>query len=96
MGGQGGLGGEERNGRGGGGALQAGSDASALDLAGVGEARLECTVGNPLKENDGSKDAYVSYSVTTVVGFAFLLSSFSLFLYVCEGIGVGFSWFKLR
>jgi hypothetical protein len=39
-----------------------------LDLAGVGEAKLECTVTNPLKENDGSKDAYMSYLVTTTVG----------------------------
>jgi sorting nexin-4 len=29
--------------------------------------RLECTVGLPLKENDGSKDAFVSYLVTTNV-----------------------------
>src|SRR4051794_34603675 len=49
------------------GGLQAGRNATSLDLAGVGEARLECTVGHPLKENDGSKDAYISYLVTTHV-----------------------------
>lgn len=38
-----------------------------LDYAGVGNAVLECTVSQPLKENDGSKDAYVSYLVTTNV-----------------------------
>lgn len=50
-----------------GGALQAGRDADIMDLAGVGEAKLECTVTHPLKENDGSKDAYISYLVTTTV-----------------------------
>ena len=43
-------------------------NADAVDLAGIGEhGRLECTVGSPLKENDGTKDAYVSYLVTTNV-----------------------------
>jgi hypothetical protein len=46
---------------------QAGYNADALDLAGVGDGRLECTVDSPLKENDGSKDAFVSYLVTTHV-----------------------------
>jgi sorting nexin-4 len=49
--------------------LQAGRNADGMDLAGVGEAKLECTVTHPLKENDGSKDAYMSYLVTTIVGF---------------------------
>ncbi|EHL02134.1 putative Sorting nexin-4 [Glarea lozoyensis 74030] len=40
-----------------------------MDLAGVGEGTLECTVTQPLKENDGSKDAYVSYLVTTTTNF---------------------------
>jgi len=40
-----------------------------LDLAGVGDGVLECTVTNPIKENDGSKDAYVSYLVTTNTTF---------------------------
>ena len=30
---------------------------------------LECTVSHPVKENDGTKDAYVSYLITTNVGF---------------------------
>jgi sorting nexin-4 len=46
---------------------QLGNNADAMDLAGVGEGTLECTVTQPLKENDGSKDAYVSYLVTTTV-----------------------------
>lgn len=47
---------------------QAGDNADALDLAGIGiEGTLDCTVDSPLKENDGSKDAYVSYRVTTHV-----------------------------
>jgi sorting nexin-4 len=47
--------------------LQVGRNADIMDLAGVGEAKLECTVTHPLKENDGSKDAYMSYLVTTIV-----------------------------
>ena len=46
---------------------QAGTDADAVDLAGIGDGRLDCTVDTPLKENDGTKDAYVSYLVTTNV-----------------------------
>lgn len=44
-----------------------GHHADAMDLAGVGEGVLECTVTQPIKENDGTKDAYVSYLVTTNV-----------------------------
>jgi len=45
---------------------QAGEEADAVDLAGIGrEGLLEVTVDQPLKENDGTKDAYVSYLVTT-------------------------------
>ncbi|KAL8947132.1 MAG: hypothetical protein Q9222_006548, partial [Ikaeria aurantiellina] len=45
---------------------QAGEGATAVDLAGIGEqGRLDCTVSSPLKEHDGTKDAYVSYLVTT-------------------------------
>ncbi len=47
--------------------LQAGHNADAVDLAGVEDGRLECTVDTPQKENDGTKDAYVSYLVTTHV-----------------------------
>ena len=50
---------------------QIGRSADSMDLAGVGEGILECTVTSPLKENDGSKDAYVSYLVTTNVCLPF-------------------------
>lgn len=50
--------------------LQAGRNADAVDLAGIGEGRLDCTVDAPQKENDGTKDAYVSYLVTTHVSFS--------------------------
>lgn len=47
---------------------QAGEAADATDLAGIGEqGRLDCIVSSPLKEHDGTKDAYVSYLVTTDV-----------------------------
>lgn len=46
---------------------QTGHAADALDLAGLEGAVLECTVTSPIKENDGTKDAYVSYLVTTNV-----------------------------
>lgn len=53
---------------------QAGEQADGVDLAGIGrDGSLEVTVDTPLKENDGTKDAYVSYLVTTHVSFiAFL------------------------
>lgn len=47
---------------------QAGPLADAVDLAGIGDGVLEVTVDSPLKENDGTKDAYISYLVTTHVG----------------------------
>ena len=46
---------------------QAGETADQVDLAGVGDGSLDCTVDTPQKENDGTKDAYVSYLVTTHV-----------------------------
>jgi sorting nexin-4 len=46
---------------------QAGEYADAVDLGGIGNGVLECTVDTPLKENDGTKDAYVSYLITTHV-----------------------------
>ncbi|KAL9125713.1 MAG: hypothetical protein Q9217_005127 [Psora testacea] len=52
------------------GSAQAGHNADEVDLAGIGDGRLDCTVGTPLKENDGTKDAYVSYLVTTHTDFA--------------------------
>ena len=51
---------------------QAGDNADAVDLAGIGDGVLECTVDTPLKENDGSKDTYVSYLISTHVGCLFL------------------------
>jgi sorting nexin-4 len=38
-----------------------------LDLAGVEGGTLECTVTQPIKENEGTKDVFVSYLVTTNV-----------------------------
>lgn len=46
-----------------------GENADGVDLGGIGNGRLDCTVNTPLKENDGTKDAYVSYLVTTHVCF---------------------------
>lgn len=34
---------------------------------GAGAEKLECTVGQAIKENDGTKDAFVSYLITTNV-----------------------------
>lgn len=48
------------------GTMQAGHNADAVDLAGVEDGRLDCTVDTPLKEGDGN-NAYVSYLVTTQV-----------------------------
>ena len=47
---------------------QAGALADPIDLAGIGDGVLECEVSSPLKENDGTKDAYISYLITTKVG----------------------------
>lgn len=57
---------------------QAGEYADGVDLAGIGDGILECTVDTPLKENDGTKDAYVSYLVTTHVFLLPRLHPFSL------------------
>lgn len=38
-----------------------------VDFDGIGEGMIECKVTQPIKENDGTKDAYVSYVVTTNV-----------------------------
>lgn len=49
---------------------QAGQNADDADLAGLGpEGILEAAVNSPQKESDGTKDAYVSYLVTTHVGW---------------------------
>ena len=50
------------------GSAQAGHNADQVDLAGIGDGRLDTRVDTPLKENDGTKDAYISYLVTTEVG----------------------------
>jgi sorting nexin-4 len=47
--------------------LQAGPNADKLDLAGVGRGKLETFVSDPQTESEGTKDAYVSYLVTTEV-----------------------------
>lgn len=47
--------------------------ADPVDLAGIADGIIECTVDTPLKENDGTKDAYVSYLITTnvsIINFA--------------------------
>lgn len=51
---------------------QAGRNADALDLAGMGEGRLDCSVSSPQKENEGTKDVFVSYLVTSHVRYTFL------------------------
>lgn len=38
-----------------------------IDAPSLGNEVLECTVGTPIKENDGTKDAFVSYLITTHV-----------------------------
>ncbi|KAI9894681.1 MAG: intercellular trafficking and secretion [Vezdaea aestivalis] len=48
---------------------QAGPQADDVDLAGVGDGVLLCTVNGPQKENDGTKDAFVSYLITTHTDF---------------------------
>lgn len=37
----------------------------------LGGERLDCTVDTPMKENDGTKDAFVSYLITTNVRYLF-------------------------
>ncbi|ROT39343.1 hypothetical protein SODALDRAFT_378442 [Sodiomyces alkalinus F11] len=47
-----------------------GPDPSGLGpSAGLGGEVLECTVSSPLKENEGSKDVFVSYLITTYTTF---------------------------
>ncbi|PGH07402.1 sorting nexin-4 [Helicocarpus griseus UAMH5409] len=41
----------------------------AGDIAGLGDGILECTVDTPLKESGGTKDAYISYLITTHTDF---------------------------
>lgn len=42
-------------------------DLSTLGFGNGMDGVMECTVGSPLKENNGTKDAYISYLVTTHV-----------------------------
>jgi sorting nexin-4 len=50
---------------------QAGQNADPQDLAGPGEyGYLDCTVGQPQKEGEGTQNAYVSYLVTTNVSLS--------------------------
>jgi sorting nexin-4 len=47
---------------------QADHTADKVDLAGIGnEGFLVCTVEKPAKENEGTKDVYMSYQITTHV-----------------------------
>lgn len=48
-------------------APQAGSNADAIDMAGVGNGTMVTSVSDPQTENDMTKDAFVSYLVTTDV-----------------------------
>lgn len=41
---------------------------STVEYPPISEGVLDCIVGSPLKENDGTKDAYISYLITTHVG----------------------------
>lgn len=43
------------------------ADATHPDAAALGGEVLECTVSQPLKENEGSKDVFVSYLISTYV-----------------------------
>lgn len=47
---------------------RAGDDETSLDHGHTGGEILECVVSEPHKENDGTKDAYTSYMITTNVG----------------------------
>ncbi|TKX27228.1 PX domain-containing protein 1 [Elsinoe australis] len=49
---------------------QAGEDAAPQDVAGPGNhGRLECKVGKPQKENEGTQNQFISYLVTTDTDF---------------------------
>ncbi|RKF60982.1 Sorting nexin-4 [Erysiphe neolycopersici] len=48
---------------------QPGHDSDPTDLASMEDGVIECKVSQPIKENDGTKDAYVSYVVTTNTTF---------------------------
>lgn len=67
---------------------QAGPLADAVDLAGIGDGVLECRVDTPLKENDGTKDAYISYLVTTHVGVSRSLILFGALATTVDALGI--------
>ncbi len=46
-----------------------------LDTAGLGSETLECTVSSPLAENEGTRDQFISYLVTTNVCAAEMCSA---------------------
>lgn len=48
---------------------QLGRDADPLDIVGQDGGSIICTVTSPLKENDGTKDTYISYLITTTTDF---------------------------
>ncbi|PNS17954.1 Sorting nexin-4 [Sphaceloma murrayae] len=55
---------------------QAGENAHEQDLAGIGTyGRLECKVGKPQKENEGTQNQFISYQVTTDTDFKSFQSS---------------------
>ncbi|KAF3491815.1 sorting nexin family protein [Arthroderma uncinatum] len=45
-------------------------------MGGLDNGMIECTVDTPLKENEGTKDVYVSYLVSTHVGLPCLFTSY--------------------
>lgn len=53
-----------------------------IDNAGIGDGQLECEVGHPLKENDGTKDSYVSYQITTKV--CYLMNARRLYMFEAD------------
>lgn len=55
------------------GPTQAGHNADVVDLGGIGDGKLECMVDTPLKESDGTKDAFISYLITTDVSLRWRL-----------------------
>lgn len=91
---------DDRNGRGNPGGKRSesissppvGENADGVDLGGIGNGRLDCTVNTPLKENDGTKDAYISYLVTTHVGVltnqCFKPSPFQLTINPADGLQI--------
>lgn len=66
--GAGGAGPPQQTADGAGGAVPPSTGKVALPDDALGDGHiLDCTVGTPIKENDGSKDAFVSYLITTHV-----------------------------